>query len=67
MKDITGKEIAVGDHIVYAVRKGNKAAMKSGTVIATRRNGSGVVVDAIENSRPAVLEHSERIAVVGRP
>ncbi len=67
MKDLLGKEILVGDHIVYAIRKGNKAAMKNGTVIATRRNGSGIVVDAVENSKPCVLEHADRVAIVGRP
>ncbi len=67
MRDTIGKEIRVGDHIAYAVRRGNVAVLKTGSVIASRRDGSGIVVDAIGNSKAALLENGERIVVVGHP
>jgi hypothetical protein len=65
MRDAIGREIKVSDHVAYAMRKGNRAVLHTGTVIATRRNGSAVVVDVIAQGKASVWEDPERIVVLG--
>lgn len=63
-KDFLGREIAVGDFVVYATREGSKHYMRSGEVI--RAHAKCLVVEKTDTKRVVQLYALERVVVVPR-
>lgn len=70
MRDFLNREITVGDRIVYAIRSGNVACLKSGTVleITEREHYRGtipvLVVMADGGTKPSRLENIHNVVVI---
>jgi hypothetical protein len=69
MVDCIGKEIRVGDMIVYPVRRKSELTLKSATV-CERPGTRGLIKQGLiclnENGRRVVIEKPERCAIVSR-